>query len=339
MKRIVAGTILLMGIICLSKYLWTPTLIVSENFGDSKYVGDCQWYNLDDYGPRLLNLSAATGWEFVWSSDTNACHTDLSYSICRNDDLCRPQSEQGILAAGGSGESCTMLAQFNDSNYGNPIWVNETGGYLNITGYWTIKYHTPATDTIINWYCNPYIDGPLAGNATCWSIPGTHYWSIDLNMYSSAVCYNVSTTTTTTTAVPGGDCFWNIGNNILNLTSYKNQTIATLETNNTDIIAAITPCENGLQCGNERVMSYEYDFVNDKCDNFLAIWEEGINEPIYDPNNREWQFIYTNGEKCDGNLENIYSVYWLCDYETNNQAKVVYFKQTGICSYEMHVNS
>ena len=42
-------------------------------------------------------------------------------------------------------------------------------------------------------------------------------------------------------------------------------------------------------------MSYQFDYINGKCNNYLSIWEQGINAPKYDPITKEWQFMYSNG--------------------------------------------
>ena len=102
------------------------------------------------------------------------------------------------------------------------------------------------TETIVNWRCDPYLKyGEIrVGDAEYFEL--NHSLIYDFNFYSSSVCYNgtKNISTTTTTSVPRGDCIWNIGNNILNLTKYRNQTIAKLESNNSAVVVAITPCEN-----------------------------------------------------------------------------------------------
>ena len=264
MKRALLGGVILMGIIYVSKYFLSQELKINKNVS-SIYMGNCTWYNPNN-GPDILDLSAynhkhdISGW--IMESDV-----EYRYSPCTNWRHCflnEPSCISVIDINSNSSDYCTNIAYFEDNNFGHPRWVDNHW----VMNYWQITNET-WIDTLIHWRCDPNLDhGDFrVGRAELFKGNFSNFW-YDFNFYSSSVCYNRTrniTSTTTTTAVPGGDCFWNIGNNILNLTRYRNQTIAALESNNSAVVVAITPCTNGLICGNDQVMAYQYDYINSKC--------------------------------------------------------------------------
>ena len=84
------------------------------------------------------------------------------------------------------------------------------------------------------------------------------------------------------------------------------------------------------------------DFETNSCSKYLAIWE-GVNGKDmmvnYDKaNNGSWQFVFSNGEKCNGGYESVFEVYWICDRNVN-PFKLISSSTTGICSYQMVISS
>lgn len=346
MKRVLGVSVVLLAAVYLSNYLWSQQGLNVNEGPVTLYVGNCNWTNFIGYGPPLLDLSQYRNVHNI----TGIIHLpqfnlNLSYifSPCGDYKICQHEEPAmiGIYTNKSDIANCTDIAYFNSSNYGFPTWSG-----WGPDQYWKLQYYNyrgnQTRHAKIEWHCDPYLKYGKYRTGPARAMIRNQTVDFNFTFYTSApsVCYNHSEniSTTTTTAIPGGDCLWNIGDNVLNLTQFKDQTIAAVDKNNSAIIDAITPCQNGLTCGHQGVMSYRYNYKTDKCITYLAEWEEGINEPRYNPTRKEWQFVYTNGEKCGG-FENIYSVYWLCDYRTNNEAKITYFEQTGTCSYEMRINS
>ena len=139
-------------------------------------------------------------------------------------------------------------------------------------------------------------------------------------------------------------CAWtaNNGVNMLNLTSLQDSIIINADSSNTSLYFLYTPCKNSIECNDAETMAALKDFADDTCPHYLAIWE-GVNGKDvnidYDPmDGGSWQFVYTNGEKCNGFYENIFEVFWMCD-RSEPQFKVIDSRQNGICSFQMTINS
>ena len=84
-------------------------------------------------------------------------------------------------------------------------------------------------------------------------------------------------------------------------------------------------------------MAYIFDTRNFECQRYLAEWENGINEPNYSPSLKSWQFVFTNGEKCDG-LESVFIATWVCD-ENAKTPEVISSAEIEPCITEMIINS
>ena len=146
-------------------------------------------------------------------------------------------------------------------------------------------------------------------------------------------------------AIPiNGSCEFaaNNGVNMLNLTSLNDEIIINVDGSNTTLYFLYTPCKNGIECNDVKAMATLQNFQDDVCEEYLGIWQ-GVNGQYinidYDPNNGgSWQFTYTNGQKCNGFYESIFEVYWICDRNTP-QFNVIDSRQTGICSFQMTINS
>lgn len=143
--------------------------------------------------------------------------------------------------------------------------------------------------------------------------------------------YNESNTTNST-------CSWTSNDHELDLSAFQGQEIATVDPQNNSISYGISPCDNLLSCDNLKVMSYILDIQDTKCVKYLSIWQNGVISPNYNPEMKTWQFVYNNGQLCDG-FENIFEVFWVCDKSEKNNAKIVDFDKTDVCSYKMIINS
>lgn len=293
--------------------------------------GNCTWPNYNQPNPPLLNLSMYQNVTITGTSDACFYFNRFEYSPCSDQFHCN-NSTCVIAFYGAETGTCTVGGYFSDTGvgygpYGIPGW--------NMYYWYFDPWPNEISYTSIFWLCDMNLDHGEYEivNISC----GTNNGIPDITMYinTSAVC---NKTTTTTTAIPIRDCVWNIGENMLNLTQYQGQTLTLIEDKNNSILVSISPCSNMLSCNGTKVMSYQYDLTNDKCINYLGIFEQGMIDPSYNLNEKEWQFVYTNGQKCNG-FENIYTVYWRCDYNTINEAKIVSFDMIGECQYDMHINS
>ena len=138
---------------------------------------------------------------------------------------------------------------------------------------------------------------------------------------------------------PKSNCLWNVGQNVLNLTAFNDKTISMFDPKNNVTLYAISPCGDYLLCNDTKVMSGIYYKTIDNCNEYLSIWNiENVINPNYNSKLKAWQFVYDNGEKCNG-FDPIFEVYWYCDLEIENDAKIVNFVNVGECTYQMMINS
>eukprot|EP01084_Bolivina_argentea_P319826 554782_1 len=146
--------------------------------------------------------------------------------------------------------------------------------------------------------------------------------------------------TATTTPIPSGECIWmsSDGNHMLNISSIIGQTLSISEGNTSYLYYLYTPCTNTLKCDNNTyAMAYIFDGYRFECKKYLAVWEDGINGPNYSEELKTWQFVFTNGERCD-NFENVFIIEWVCD-EAAVKPSVVKAIETITCNYQLVINS
>eukprot|EP00483_Globobulimina_turgida_P009066 UN09084 len=74
------------------------------------------------------------------------------------------------------------------------------------------------------------------------------------------------------------------------------------------------------------------------CTQYLSVWNDGAVKPQYDAQDKVWQFVYNNGEKCNGLQEEL-QVIWVCDPTKVDSAAIVKAGKTEQCSFEITVNS
>ena len=161
-------------------------------------------------------------------------------------------------------------------------------------------------------------------------------------MYEMAIAsrYACGDENITTTSFPGGECIWlsSDGNHILNISSVVGQSLSIKDGNNTSMFYVYTPCTNTIRCDNNTLaMAYIFDDSTFQCKKYLAIYEDGINDPNYNEELSTWQFVYTNGESCGG-FESVFIVEWVCDHKANHSI-VVSAKETITCNYQLVINS
>eukprot|EP01084_Bolivina_argentea_P024281 45260_1 len=133
-------------------------------------------------------------------------------------------------------------------------------------------------------------------------------------------------------------CEWTNGNNKLNLTRFEGTTLSYKDVNNSDMVWALSPCDNLGSCDGKKVNSYLFNVSTMACMQYLSIWNDGQVKPQYDAQDKIWQFVYNNGEKCNGLQEEL-QVNWYCDPAQHDSAVIVSATKTGQCTYEISVNS
>eukprot|EP01084_Bolivina_argentea_P182260 314681_1 len=352
MKRFVFGTLgTLLTLHIVTWILSRNSLSLIDPYADGYYTSNCTWYSWPD---GHLNLSQfynrnITGKIYNYYNHSQTLF--FTYTPCANTIRCPGSNGSMITISNNYTNSfCVPIAFWE---YGTNDPTHHIYGPNGNEYYWEFIYnqsnYTHINESVhINWYCDPTVRGYRTNGSYYRRNEYNGNMMFDFDISSSVACNSTNftnittTTTTTTTQIPGGKCLWNMGGHILNLTAFRNQTLATIDSKNSSIVVAMTPCDNLLICddGNfvEAVMAYREEFMHNTCVDYLAIWDEGLNEPRYDVSSRTWQFVYENGQKCGG-FERVFQVFWKCDYQTRNTAKIVTFEQTGSCSFEMHINS
>ena len=79
-----------------------------------------------------------------------------------------------------------------------------------------------------------------------------------------------------------------------------------------------TPCMSYALCNGLRYQSVYFNRFSGVCQYYLAEWDEGETEPIFEYNRDgddiyTWTFPYTNGEMCGNDTERLFEVVWKCD--------------------------
>lgn len=143
------------------------------------------------------------------------------------------------------------------------------------------------------------------------------------------------------TMSPFGECSFETddGEHVLDITHVAGKTLSFQNQDNFDEYFVYTPCTNTMRCKDDTIaMAYLFDNQDFQCDRYLAVWDYQSVEPSYSPSKKIWQFVYENGQKCDG-LENVFVVNWVCDKYAASP-KIVEAMQSGSsCVYSMSINS
>merc|ERR1712129_413224 len=103
----------------------------------------------------------------------------------------------------------------------------------------------------------------------------------------------------------------NGGNNKLDLSSFANGTIVGQSDSDSNLFFRYSPCRNAFKCATTADMIDLYDITSETCDRTLAIWN-GDGDVNYNEKEKSWEFVYTDGESCDG-FASITTVLWTCN--------------------------
>ena len=160
-----------------------------------------------------------------------------------------------------------------------------------------------------------------------------------MTIRSRFACPNATYTTTTTQAP--NQCSWESsdGQRILDLSQFAGNSLSAPNSENNELFYVYTPCQNTLKCGpgDLYAMAYFIDYENFLCQQYLAVWDNGINTPFYNNVLDSWQFVYQNGESCNG-FEMVFIVIWNCDMVAQTP-QVVQAQRNEECSYQMVINA
>eukprot|EP01084_Bolivina_argentea_P258558 435948_1 len=281
--------------------------------------------NPDDGSQVTLDLGPLNG---VIMNLTDGEDHNITYSVCRNDELCNGEKAMVRQVPVDDPRYCFILGRWDYSI--NPEFENINGGT------WTFVYDNgddECGNPVRTWsplyVCTPGVKY-RAGNVT--EIASCYY---EVTIETEFACQNW---TTTTTAIPTSQCIFKSqdGEHILNMTSIRGQLISG-ETDIHDMYIMYYPCMNLVKCNNNDVMAYLFDGENVLCKQYLAIWEDGFVEPNYIESLKMWQFTYTNGESCNGG-QNVFNVEWVCD-PLAPSPMVIQSMEIAPCVYQMIINS
>jgi len=249
----------------------------------------------------------------------------LSYSICNNSVHCvnvGAPLKMIIQEAITNPNNCYYLASWDPDIM--PVLTNS-----NPIEY-TFTFDNGQTDencglrkTDISFICDPTAN-PV-GNITCGetSEPCSYFYKVNTNV----VCG----------VTPSGQCSWNSGGKVLNLTLFaeNNVVLSEIDASDSNNVIGLTPCRNGLECTPENIKKLAYKYTDSyipnnkegnvmgflaeiddlKCLQSLAIWNDGSVEPSYDAEKQLWQFVYEIPNGCDG-LTSVFMVYYTCNPNT-----------------------
>eukprot|EP01084_Bolivina_argentea_P319353 553920_1 len=107
-------------------------------------------------------------------------------------------------------------------------------------------------------------------------------------------------------------CLWNVNELTLDLTVFNNVTMSAASQTNNRLLYRYSPCANMLSCNGVKDMVDLVDIATLDCEKYLAVWNHTGQYPNYDSVDKSWQFLYTNGENCNG-FESVLTVIWECD--------------------------
>eukprot|EP01084_Bolivina_argentea_P003224 6025_1 len=131
-------------------------------------------------------------------------------------------------------------------------------------------------------------------------------------------------------------CSWNANNgkNVLDLSDLYGQSIWG---SNNQYYYRYTPCTNMLTCnGTNEMVAKLYEHNNLACSSYIAIWDNYTTKVDYDNGNKTWQFVYRNGEKCNG-AETLTTLIWKCNGDISKYKMTV--TNISQCQYEIVIES
>ena len=151
-----------------------------------------------------------------------------------------------------------------------------------------------------------------------------------------------------TTQEPVTDCIWKSpnGTNTIDLKPFQNETIIGASDTDDHVFYRYSPCRNGLSCkggSDGKHMNHmvdTFDIVNMQCSHnlYLAQWQaSSLSNVHYDAKDKKWQFIYTNGQMCNG-FKPVTTIIWSCNPSTSS-ATIIKARETALCQHVVEIES
>eukprot|EP01084_Bolivina_argentea_P045241 83281_1 len=307
--------------------MWSMFLITTQLLVQSCVCQNCVF--TDPNTGAVLYLDALQDASLVFTSNTSWDDHTYTYTPCRNAAECFTNGQFWYSMCGQIGNDCsifTIIALWDSS-------VQPTYDPIN-GGQWSFQYQN-------GWGCNGNVPRLFTVNYLC-DMEAGDYQIISAGESETVMCsyhYNINTKWACNGTRPLGECVWKSsdGEHILNISGMAGKSLSIADDEKENIYYVYSPCSNTMRCDDIYAMAYLLDGSTFDCKKYLAIWENGIIQPNYSYELKSWQFVYTNGESCNG-FENVFIVEWICD-ETAETPKIIEAKETMTCNYQFRVNS
>jgi len=132
------------------------------------------------------------------------------------------------------------------------------------------------------------------------------------------------------------ECVWTDGSHYIDLSPLMGTTItAPLKGGNQGDVMYYTPCKNSLWCEKSQYMATIQDDI-DECSHYLASFNDRVFYSYW--NNTQWNFQYSNGEKCSDGADAVLMLQFECNMTAGNYA-AVNARVSPPCNYELTMHS
>eukprot|EP01084_Bolivina_argentea_P250723 420236_1 len=271
------------------------------------FMDQCIWY--DEYNSSTLDLSPLYGKHFDLNQGSKG---NVHYQICSNGLYDRYEYKTHNYVCG----MYWYEDYFWENGYISP-WNYSVQPILNISTYsWIFEYEY----VTLEWICDTQVT----------------YAKI---IYQSRSFAQI----TSQYACSAHECiFYDPDNNenTLDLTYLQGQYVKYID-QDLQYGWEYAICQNDVGCDDIDVMAMRWNIYQRKCDPYLALWEgkNGYNI-TYNKSNKEWKFVYKNGELCSNQPEMFveFNLYWKCNVTGTNWT-VTNVESINDCIYAMYVSS
>mmetsp|Transcript_63682 Transcript_63682/g.57330 ORF Transcript_63682/g.57330 Transcript_63682/m.57330 type:complete len:339 (-) Transcript_63682:139-1155(-) len=316
----------------------------------------CEWYVSDNNGGEyLLDLTPLTNITMTTNGDLNDDYVYI-FTPCNNGLRCPGISydTMAIQSSKSNKYNCEALGFWDSTSEPSMFYNNKQAAFsFNYQGIYNYSICQDRLQWNPIFLCNPYYEYQIG------TVFEPEQCIYTVNIFTKYACIDKTTTwfPFSSTWNPWisstgifGECGFETddGKHKLNLENVAGQEIKYQDSNsmNDDLYYVYTPCTNTFRCDNDIfAMAYLFNISSFECNKYLAQWEDGMIEPTYSEELKTWEFVYTNGEPCNGTnskeggggLQNVFVVDWICDPHAN-QPKITQAQQNG-CVYTMNINS
>eukprot|EP01084_Bolivina_argentea_P251915 422698_1 len=299
---------------------------------------NCQW-NIKGYG--IVDLSPLADFKIEQVREGYQQYS-LLYTPCQNSIICdRNQAQQPGMALQVMTNNlpdieCNSILAKWDNGTTTPVYETTSDGKDQIV------FNYPVVENIFSGGCE---NGRTAQIKFVCNETADPYDRDTVSFYQQQkntdnICpYNISIDTMYACNNTVKQCQWmsNDGKHILNLMDIMGMSLVSKDTENDDLSYVYTPCSNSHLCDDTYSMAYLMNSTNFQCEKYLAVWDDGINVPQFNEQLKSWQFVYENGEPCNG-FKDVFVLIWNCDSNAKIPVIVEAVKDTE-CLYQMIINS